>query len=116
MINKYPLIELGMSRKDCIDYLQQNNLPVPPKSSCMICPYKLPEDWLSIKNTHPDIWEEIIKYDNMIRDMRPNNPNKVNGELYLYSKLIPLADADLEKAVEERANKNNNKNQMPLWR
>lgn len=31
----YPLLDLNMSRKDCVEYLLDNKLPIPPKSSCV---------------------------------------------------------------------------------
>lgn len=40
--NYYPLVDLEMSRTDCIAYLTDNGLPIPPKSACDICPFS---DW-----------------------------------------------------------------------
>jgi hypothetical protein len=37
--NYYPLIELGMTRDDCIAYIAASGYPVPPKSACDICPF-----------------------------------------------------------------------------
>lgn len=37
--NEYPLIEWGMSRKDCQKYLLDNFGFVPPRSGCTICKY-----------------------------------------------------------------------------
>lgn len=34
IINEYPLIKLRMNRRDCITFFLDNNLNVPPKSSC----------------------------------------------------------------------------------
>ena len=40
---RYPLIELGLTRSDCIAILEYLEWPVPPKSSCMWCPWL--SDW-----------------------------------------------------------------------
>lgn len=37
--NKYPLIELDMTRADCSAYIEKMGLPVPPKSACVHCPF-----------------------------------------------------------------------------
>jgi 3'-phosphoadenosine 5'-phosphosulfate sulfotransferase (PAPS reductase)/FAD synthetase len=35
----YPLIDLGMDRQGCQDYIAACNKPVPPPSNCMLCPF-----------------------------------------------------------------------------
>lgn len=35
----YPLIDLGMDRQACQDYIASCNKPVPPPSNCMLCPF-----------------------------------------------------------------------------
>jgi len=37
---RYPLIDLGITREDCIAILQHLDWPVPGKSSCVHCPFK----------------------------------------------------------------------------
>src|SRR5262245_54679109 len=39
VVNRHPLIELRMSRGDCIGWLRRHDYPVPPKSACVFCPY-----------------------------------------------------------------------------
>ena len=46
----YPLVDLGMTRTDCVDWLKANNLPVPPKSACVGCPYRQASEWLELKD------------------------------------------------------------------
>jgi hypothetical protein len=40
---RYPLIELNLTRDNCITILEYLGWPVPPKSSCMFCPWV--SDW-----------------------------------------------------------------------
>jgi hypothetical protein len=35
----YPLIDLGMNRQDCQDYVRQADQIVPPPSNCVLCPW-----------------------------------------------------------------------------
>ena len=37
--NVYPLVDLRMTRMDCVESLQQHNLDVPNKSACVFCPF-----------------------------------------------------------------------------
>ncbi len=60
---RYPLIELGMSRDDCIAWLKRRSYPVPFKSACIQCPYRSDESWLWMGQTFPDEFEEACRYD-----------------------------------------------------
>ena len=46
----YPLIDLGLSREDCEDYLDEQGFPVPPKSSCTSCPYHSNALWNTLSD------------------------------------------------------------------
>lgn len=37
-LNRFPLIESRMTRKDCLDWLKSHGYPKPPKSACIGCP------------------------------------------------------------------------------
>jgi len=52
--HRYPLIELGMSREDCIKWALVNGYPEPPRSACIYCPFHSDEEWLRIKTETPD--------------------------------------------------------------
>jgi hypothetical protein len=45
----YPLLERRMTRQDCAAYLQRHGLPIPPKSSCVMCPYHHNAAWVEMK-------------------------------------------------------------------
>lgn len=47
--NVYPLVELRMTRMDCISWLQKNDLEVLLKSSCTFCPYHTTQQWRDLK-------------------------------------------------------------------
>lgn len=109
----YPLIERMMTRSDCIDFLQIQGLPVPPKSACVICPYRQASDWIVMRDQAPDEWRDAIDFDESNR----HNPLAVRAgdgddALYIYKHGGPLADANLEAdAARERSKE---AFQMPL--
>lgn len=43
--NCYPLIDLNMSRQDCIKWLEDKKIPIPPRSSCIFCPFHTLDEW-----------------------------------------------------------------------
>lgn len=48
----YPLIEWGMTRKDCKYSIISEGLPVPPKSACIFCPSTQPEELKEYKKKY----------------------------------------------------------------
>jgi hypothetical protein len=112
IIHRWPLIERGMTRQDCVDYLVERNLPVPPKSACVCCPYRSASKWIEIRRNAPDDWRAAVEFDEAIR----HNPLAVRAgstvdQLYIWREGVPLAEADLERAARrEKPGK-----QLPLW-
>ena len=58
--NLYPLIELKMTRRDCISIIEDAGLTVPEKSGCFFCPFNSTERWVQLLNRHPDLFERAI--------------------------------------------------------
>lgn len=85
--NRYPLLEMEMSRQDCVRWLINHGLPVPPKSSCVFCPYHGRKAWQEMKREGGADWEIALEYDAQIRNIRPPNP------LFIHPACKPLADA-----------------------
>lgn len=85
--NVYPLLDLGMTRADCIAYLKAQGLPVPGKSSCTFCPYHNKAAWADLKRQGGPDWEQALEIDKAIRDTRPPY------SLFVHPSCIPLAEA-----------------------
>jgi len=85
--NRYPLLELGMSRLDCLNWLMNKGLPVPIKSSCTFCPYHNQAAWQELKREGGHDWQQAVEVDSLIRDKRPP------FELFLHQARQPLPEA-----------------------
>lgn len=48
IVNRWPLIELGMSRADCLSWLERHGYPAPPKSACLGCPFHSQRTWEAV--------------------------------------------------------------------
>ena len=81
----YPLIEQRMTRADCAYYLKNHNLPIPPKSSCVFCPYHSRSGWESVKRDATD-WALAVQTDESIRDISPHGA-------FIHALRIPIANA-----------------------
>jgi hypothetical protein len=88
--NYYPLIELGMSRTDCLQWIAEHGFKTPPKSSCIICPFHSDEYWLRMKNNSPGEFEMACAYDDRLR------LNSSMGETWLHQSRQSLRIVNLE--------------------
>lgn len=88
--NVYPLIDLRMTRADCVAWLQARGYPEPRKSSCIACPLRSVADWRDIK-ADPQSWADAIDFDARIRMVRSNRP----GGVFVQRSRVPLVEVDL---------------------
>lgn len=98
--NYYPLIEQGMSRMDCINYLNDHGFEIPERSACVFCPFRSADEWALIGNNTKDR-EHAILVDRKIRRAR--------GEYhsFIHPYCLPFEKIDLRTQEE--------KGQLSLW-
>jgi hypothetical protein len=65
--NRWPLIELGMTRGACKRWLHDHGYPEPPKSSCTFCPYKSARDFARMREEDPESFEAACRMDEAMR-------------------------------------------------
>ena len=66
----YPLIELGISRSDCLLIVRKAGLPQPPKSSCWFCPYKTTDQWITMRREKPDLFAATADLERTLNQKR----------------------------------------------
>lgn len=99
--NRWPLIEKRMTRHDCRQWLLTRNLPMPQKSSCLICPFHDDRAWRHLRNNAPDDWAGVVDFDASLRDERAGRfSSTATGQLFLHSSCVPLDEVDLRTPQE----------------
>lgn len=93
--NRWPLIELGMSRQDCLAWMRRKGYPTPPKSSCIGCPYHSDAQWREIK-ADPEQWGDVLEIDAAIREP----VRGFVGRQYMHASRVPMAEVDLSTAAD----------------
>jgi hypothetical protein len=86
--NVFPLIDLRMTRQDCINVIKKAGLPVPPKSSCYFCPFHRLSVWQEMRQKQPDLFWKAAALEETI-----NKRREMLGKdkVWLTRKLVPLA-------------------------
>ena len=86
--NRYPLIEVGMSRKDCLEWWQARYDQSLERSSCTGCPYQSRQRWAETKRRWPKLFAEVVEIDSNLRGKLA-----FAKEPYLHPRRVPLAQA-----------------------
>ncbi|WP_020201359.1 hypothetical protein [Cupriavidus sp. WS] len=86
---RYPLIERGMNRGDCVALVKRMGWPDPPRSSCYMCPNHTAQEWRDIRDNKPADWQAAIAFE---RDLHRRDPHA-----FLHHDCVPLDQADLDE-------------------
>lgn len=95
--NRWPLIDLGMSRGDCIEWIRKNYGRTPPKSACTFCPYHDDALWRDLQLNDPESFAQAVHVDQRIRQVNTSN---TRGEMYLHKDCKPLDQIDFRSAED----------------
>lgn len=85
--NRWPLIELGWTRADCINFLDAEGLPSPPPSSCEFCPLHNDATWKRQAAERPEAFKRVVALDEFLRE-RTSETGK--GPIWLQWRRKPL--------------------------
>ena len=94
-VNRYPLLEMRMSRTDCERWLRERGYPIPPKSACVFCPYKTNAEWRALRDADPEGWAQAVEIDRLVR----NTPG-IRAQEFLHRSCVPLDQVDLSTAED----------------
>ncbi len=107
---EFPLLDLKMSRDDCLEWLKTRVPHQTPESSCVFCPFHDAESWLQLKRD-PEAWARAVEVDAGLRQPGVMATRALNQTLYLHRSAIPLPLVDLEA----EANKDRERKRRPLF-
>jgi hypothetical protein len=95
---RYPLLELGMSRKDCERWLRSRAWASVAKSACIGCPFHGNRQWRELRDTRPDEWADACELDEAIRK-GGQHAAPLEGEAFLHRSRVPLAIAPIDRVT-----------------
>jgi hypothetical protein len=96
--NIYPLVDLRMTRQDCKNWLKKNDLPEPPKSACIFCPFTGDARWLEMKENEPEEFEEACFFDDHIRN---GSKRGFKQPIFIHRSCKPLREVTFDNQGNE---------------
>tara|TARA_R100000808_G_C2133305_1_gene142074 strand:+ start:300 stop:1187 length:888 start_codon:yes stop_codon:yes gene_type:complete len=92
---RWPLVEMGMTRRDCKEWMKAKGYPEPPRSACYYCPFHDDNEWRRMRDEDPEHFQKAIEFDEELREKEKKHPANRTMDLYIHHSATPLRDADL---------------------
>ncbi|GAA1273128.1 hypothetical protein GCM10009665_71210 [Kitasatospora nipponensis] len=102
MKNRFPLLELGFSRADCLRLLRSRGFGETPKSACLGCPYHGNSQWRQLRDGSPEEWQDVVEFDHAIRKGNARataQGTPLLGQAYLHRSRRPLDQAPIDRVT-----------------
>jgi len=96
----WPLIDLNMTRADCLAWMERNGYPRPPRSACVYCPYHSDEEWLRLKTDEPEEFARAVAFE---AQAQAQACQVTIGKPFLHDSMKPLPEIDFSASVYERS-------------
>jgi hypothetical protein len=99
IVHRWPLIENGISRKACLDWMAANGYPKPPRSACVFCPYHSDHEWRRLRDHEPEAFAQAVEWERQAQ--AANGQDEVaRGTPFLHASLVTLDKVDFSTAED----------------
>lgn len=93
--NVWPLIDMRMTRQDCLRWLSSNGYPIAPRSACVGCPFHADEEWRNLKENAPQDFAAAVEDERRLQEAA-RRQNALRGMPYLHTTCQPLDTIDFQ--------------------
>jgi hypothetical protein len=97
--HRWPLIDLGMKRHDCLRWMEKMGYPKPPRSACIYCPFHSDAEWRRLKDEEPKEFARAVQFERDLQHAKAQTDNQ-RGKPFLHNSLKPLDTVDLTTDIE----------------
>lgn len=97
--HRWPLIERRMTRRHCLEWMEANGYPEPPRSACMYCPFHSDHEWRRLRDEEPEAFAASVQFEKDLQAAKAQTDNQ-RGIPYLHSSLKPLDTVDFSTDTE----------------
>ena len=98
-VHRWPLIERRITRQQCLEWMEANGHPKPPRSSCVFCPFHSPKEWRRLQLEEPDEFAKAVEYEKQLQAAAAND-EVIRSVPYLHRSCKPLDEIDFRTDVE----------------
>lgn len=101
--NRWPLIEMEMTRHDCLRWMEARGFPTPPRSACTYCPFHSDHEWKRLKNDEPSAFADAVQFEKDLQHLHQvtHANGRIRGKIFLHNSLVPLGEIDFSEDTKQ---------------
>jgi hypothetical protein len=100
VVNRWPLVELKMTRQNCIDWMEVHGYPKPPRSSCVFCPFHSNSEWRRLQTQEPDEFKQAVEFEKHLQQQKNIEVN-FEGIPFFHRSRKTLDKVDFRSDIEK---------------
>lgn len=93
-VNVWPLIDRGMTRRDCLKWMEAKGYPKPPRSACVYCPYHSNAEWRRLRDEEPQEFARAVAFEKRLQSAAAQ-ATALRSKPFLHRSCVPLSEAPL---------------------
>jgi hypothetical protein len=98
--SRWPLIELRMERRHCLEWMEKNRYPKPPRSSCVYCPFHSSTEWRRLQTEEPEEFQKAIQFEKDLQIVKAKTSDNFHSIPFLHRSCVPLDQIDFRSDFE----------------
>lgn len=92
---RWPLIEMNMSRHDCLRWMAAHGFPQPPRSACIYCPFHNNHEWRRLRDEEPREFAKAVRFERATQRAKEKTTHSFRSVPFLHRSCVPLDQVDL---------------------
>lgn len=93
--NRFPLIDMMVSRDGCLQWMKSKGYKEPPRSACTFCPFHSDAEWLNLKRNHTKDFNEAVDFERQLRQAHKQQ-EVLLGTPFLHNSCVPLDQVEFK--------------------
>lgn len=100
---EWPLVAGRMTRRHCLEWMEKNGYPTPPRSSCVFCPFHRNTEWRRLQTEEPEAFQAAVEFEKKLQKIKLES-SKLRATPFLHKSCKPLETIDFRSDVERGQN------------
>ena len=103
--NRYPLVDMFITRQGCLEWMAKNGYPTPPRSACVFCPFHNDKEWQRLKTEDHESFQSAVTFE-MEYTNALHQVSGFRGTPFLHRSCVPLNQVDFRSSHEKYGQQN----------
>lgn len=99
-VHRWPLIDAGMTRRHCLEWMEKRGFPSPPRSACVFCPYHSNKEWRRLRDEEPEEFARAVAFEKAYQEAKSKTLSIKHFVPYLHNSRMLLDQVDFSTEEE----------------